>query len=374
MKKILYTVALFLAASAVQAQAPIKHTQQEFADVTLLGDGMMLYTQKEDQGQYLYRETAQGGQPQKDAQLNAGTINAVVGNNPATGELYVYQQSGRRHKRIALYKYENGSFVKTGELEAPRFQNHSPNLGMYLSPDKQQLIISGELSKSEGYDDLYVSQWQNGKWSKPKSLGGNVNSRKAEFAPFVENDSLYFSRREGEAAYVYAVAIKDGAATAAPVKLGAPINQQNAFNAYYKKAGERELWVTARSGDYFAYLNEPAPVVAEAPVVEEEVTPAAPMAQTLYFGFNEVYMGTQAEEQLRAFLEAQQPGTTVAVKGFSDAKGPVKGREKVSRQRAAFVKWYIDNKFADKNFTVETSHQVLREISEQGRRVELNIK
>lgn len=373
MKKVIYTMALFLAASAAQAQAPIKHTQDEFVDVTMLSDDLFLYTKKETQGQYLYRE-AKGSEPVKDAQLNAGTINAVVGNNPATGELYVYQQSSRRDKRIAVYKYEGGGFTKTEELEVPRFRNNSENLGMYLSGDRSQLIISGELSKSEGYDDLYLSQRQDGKWSKPVKMGGSVNSRQAEFAPFIASDSLFFSRKEGNAAYVYAVPVRDGQPAGEPTRLDGAVNQQDAFNAYYKRVGERELWVSSRAGDYFAYMNGPAPAVAEAPVVKEEETPAAPMAQTLYFGFNEVYMGTDAEQQLKAFLEAQQPGTTVAVKGFSDAKGPVKGREKVSRQRAAFVAWYIQDKFSEKNFTVETASQVLDTVSEQDRRVELQVK
>ncbi|MCJ8166672.1 hypothetical protein MKJ04_17635 [Pontibacter sp. E15-1] len=370
-------MALFLAASAAQAQAPIKHTQEAFADVTMLGDDLLLYTKKESQGQYLYRE-AKGKQAIKDTQLNAGTINAVVGNNPATGELYVYQQRGRRDKHIAVYKYENGDFTKTDELEVPRFRNNSENLGMFLTEDRNQLIISGELSKSEGYDDLYLSQRQDGKWGKPVKMSGSVNSRQAEFAPYLTADSLFFSRKQGNAAYVYAVPMKDGQPVGEPMKLEGAVNEQDAFNAYYKKAGERELWVSSRAGDYFAYLNEPAPAKEEVVVAEQveaaPAKPAAPTAQNLYFGFNEVYMGTAAEQQLKAFLEVQQPGASLSVKGFSDAKGPAKGRQKVSSQRAAFVQWYILNKFGEKNFTVKTSHQVLDTVTEEGRRVELQVK
>jgi len=377
MKKIFYTVALFLAASAAQAQAPIKQSKEQIADVTLLSGDLLIYTKKEDQGQYVYREVRGSGKAEKDLLLSSGTVNAVIGTNAAGKELYVYQQSGRRDRRISVYKYEGGNFSKIEERLVPRFANHSQNLGMHLTADKNQLFISGELARTKGYDDLYLSVWENGKWSKPKNMAGAVNKRQAEFAPFVSGDSLYFSRKQGEAAYVYAVPLKNGEAVGEPVRLDSSVNRESAFNAYYKKAGERELWVTVSNSGYAAYINVPPveqpPVVEPAPEAVAEV-PAAPATQQLYFGFNEVYMNSGAEQQLREFLEAQQPSATILVSGYSDGAGSLAGREKVSSQRAAFVKWYISNKFQSKNFTVDTSSRVLEERGEVARRVELQVR
>ncbi|ARS36099.1 OmpA family protein [Pontibacter actiniarum] len=393
MKRAIYTITLLLAAASAQAQTPIKQAREEIADVTLLGEHLLIYTKKEDQGQYLYREEKGSGHAEKDPQLNAGTVNTAVGTNAAGNELYVYQQSGRRSGRIAVYRLENGAFTKTEERKAPRFLNHSPNLGMHLSEDRKRLLITAELAKSEGYDDLYLSEWQNGRWSKPKNLGKEVNSRAAEFAPYVSGDSLFFSRKQGEAAYVYTVPLREGGTPAGePVKLKGQVNREGAFNAYYKKAGEQELWVSAAADSYVAYLTEkeaPKAEPSEEPAAETvaaagpavasgTATAAGPVSEDavlqLTYGFNQVYMNEESEKQLRSFLEALPNGAAIFVEGFSDAQGPEAGKVSVSRQRAAFVKWYILNKFNHKSFKTKTGSEVLQQVGEQARRVELKVQ
>jgi len=61
-----------------------------------------------------------------------------------------------------------------------------------LSEDGKTLYFSSNMGKTGGYD-LYVSHNNNGKWSTPKNLGGNINTPGNEISPFEENGVLYFS-------------------------------------------------------------------------------------------------------------------------------------------------------------------------------------
>ena len=57
MKKIIYTIAFLLATGTVaQAQVELKQTKSELADFILLEDDLLVYTLKEEQGQFIYSE------------------------------------------------------------------------------------------------------------------------------------------------------------------------------------------------------------------------------------------------------------------------------------------------------------------------------
>ena len=177
MKKVIYTVGVILVALTTgQAQTKLLETADEMAGVALLGEDLMLITKKEAGGQYLY--TAHRGKPdaaQRVLTLNAGQINAVIGGNLADGEVFVYHKSGRRDEKISVYTWQNGEFMKGAELPVPRIRNHSYNLGMFLTEDQQRLFIAAELAGSQGYDDLYLSEWNGKTWSKPRNLDKEVN-------------------------------------------------------------------------------------------------------------------------------------------------------------------------------------------------------
>lgn len=426
MKKTIYSAVLVLAAITARAQTPVLETREPLADAILIRDDLMVYTKKEALGQFLYRADKSSGQLVRDTQLNAGAINAVVGTDPATGEFYVYQQTGPKAGRIAIYLPAEDGFTKTGELPVPRLKNNSQQLGMHLTSDRQRLYLSAELGKSEGYEDLYLSQWQNGRWTKPQPMAKTVNTRSPEFAPFVAEGTLYFSRKEGQAAYTYAVALEDGKPKGEPVRLPAPKNQDGAFQASYRRVGERELWISGKDGLQTVYLLGPsleaganpltdaAAAVAPAPEQNvprsestEEVTPPtlastaaahdkAPLVpespaaretapgsdtiaevfegQQLYYDLNQVFMGPAEERALRNFLQNLPSAASITITGYSDAIGSTSAKERVSRQRAAFVKGYIAQHFAGRRFTLVTKHQVLTERGKSARRVDLQVR
>lgn len=391
MKKIVYTVAFLLAITWVEANAQtrIKESNKEIADLVLFQDKLLIYTQKDPDGQYLYTERkGQGGTPQKDIALNAGIINSLIGANQATGEVYVYQKAGRNEEKLAVYRWEGESFSKTEERPLPRMRNQSYNLGMFLTEEKDALYISAELGRSKGYDDLYVSRWENGRWTKPRNLGSAVNTRDMEFAPHVANDSLYFSRKQGDQAYVYAVALGPGSSE--PVRVKGQINQEESFSAYYKQVDEQDLWISRAPGNtpYIAYLSgkeEAEPVLAgveiDEPVMvaKEEVKPAQPAAkfnlaspdQRFFFDLDVTFLSKADVAVMEQFLGQQPAGSALLIKGYSDKIGSDQAKQSVSQKRATNLKWYIDRYHADRQFTVEVQHEVLQEKGRNQRKTEI---
>lgn len=382
MRKVIYTIAISLSSFAVaNGQTAIRETRDNIADLFMAGGNLMVYTVKEQDGQYLYTERiGDKASFRKDPALNGGAVNSVIGASASGDELYVYQKTGRREGRIAIYRLVDGDFQKTGEKPFPTLRNHSYNLGAYLSPNQSTLLISADLGKTEGYDDLYLSKWENGGWSDPVGLGTPPNTREAEFAPFVANDSLFFSRKSGGEAFVFSLPMGGGSGPSGePVRMGSRVNKENSFNSAYKRVGGAEMWITrGNDGTYTAFLNrpEPEPVVSPEPgpqpVVEATPEPA-PTELTLSYDFNRVYMSGEEEAALDGFLSKQEDGATLLVKGYSDSKGPAKGRTNVARQRATLLRLYIGMKHGQRNFTVQTDSEVLDTEGPQGRKVELKV-
>ncbi|WP_207434258.1 hypothetical protein [Sabulibacter ruber] len=381
MKKTIYTIALLLSTAAVtHAQTPIKETREKLADVFLVGQDLVLYTVKTQEGQLIYSEKRSDQSYRKETALNAGAVNGIIGANAAGDEVYVYQKTSPTKEKIAIYRWNGADFQKTGEKPFPKLTNHSYNLGAYLSPDQSTLLLTADLRKTKGYEDLYLSKWENGKWSKPANLDVPVNTREAEFSPYVVNDSLYFSQRTGEQAFVHSLPLgKDGKTTGQPTKVGNVVNKENAFTSAYKRLGKNEMWISRTpDGLYTAYLTgqakmQEAPVVAQQPTEVAPATAPAPTEVTLAYGFNEVYLSIGQTAAFDAFLSQQPDNASLWVKGYSDNVGPDKGKKQVARLRAELLKKYIQLYHGKRNFKVETSNDVLGGEGQEYRKVEVHL-
>jgi outer membrane protein OmpA-like peptidoglycan-associated protein len=384
MKKILYTIAILLSTWTVtKAQTAVRETKDNLADFSLIGGDLLVYTIKENNGQFLYTEKrGDHASYHKEVQLNGGGVNALIGSNAAGDELYVYQKVNRKQERIAIYHWDGTSFQKTGEKPFPKFRNHSYNMGAHLSADQNTLIITAGLRKTKGYDDLYLSKWENGKWSKPANFDKPVNTRESEFAPFVVNDSLFFTQKSGDNGYVFSVPMSASKPNGLPTKVTSLINKENAFNAGYKRIGEKQMWITRTpDGVHTAYILEPAPIVVP-PVVEPKPElvaaptpqPEAPVAKEMAVNYdlNEVFMSSADAASLDAFLALQPTGATIWLKGYSDSIGPDKAKRSVARKRAEFLKKYVERYHKDRQFKIETSSDVLGTAGRDSRKVEIH--
>ncbi len=105
-------------------------------------------------------------------------------------------------------------------------------LSAFLSNNGKVLLISMSEKKNSKEDDLYISLLdKSGKWSKPESLGADINTSNIEAAPFLasDNTTLYFaSDRKGGAGgldiWVSKRKNKTWTSWSEPVNLGEKIN------------------------------------------------------------------------------------------------------------------------------------------------------
>jgi len=110
----------------------------------------------------------------------------------------------------------------------------------FLSADGKVLIMSFSEKKNSKEDDLYVSfRMKDGSWSKPITLGPDVNTKFTETTPFLAADgaTLYFSsNREGgqgsNDVYVCKRVDKTWKRWSKPQNLGPKINTDG-YDAYY---------------------------------------------------------------------------------------------------------------------------------------------
>ncbi|WP_420575921.1 OmpA family protein [Ekhidna sp.] len=97
-----------------------------------------------------------------------------------------------------------------------------------LSADGKTLYFSSNRRGGFGGRDLWVSENRNGKWSEPRNLGKEINTRKDETTPFIHTNgvSLYFSGNgyPGMGGYDLYLVQKEDTTWSKPQNLGYPIN------------------------------------------------------------------------------------------------------------------------------------------------------
>lgn len=120
---------------------------------------------------------------------------ACIGDDGAT--LYIFNTA--RRPKFPLYQtteVEAGEFSKLQPVLVKDFYNLNIYQDFFVSEKFGVMILAIERKDTKGDQDLYVSFRQpDGTYSEPKHMGASINSRKAEFAPFIGpfGKRLYFA-------------------------------------------------------------------------------------------------------------------------------------------------------------------------------------
>lgn len=63
-----------------------------------------------------------------------------------------------------------------------------------LTPDNNAMYFTSDMPGGYGGTDIYMSTFMNGRWSKPKNLGPDINTKGNEMFPYIDkNNDLYFA-------------------------------------------------------------------------------------------------------------------------------------------------------------------------------------
>jgi Tol biopolymer transport system component len=108
----------------------------------------------------------------------------------------------------------------------------------------------------EYYDDIYSSQYDLNKWSKPKKMGFKINTGNSEILGCISSDGnqFYFSRQMRETYDIYVSNLSKKNKWTVPQKLGQDINTKyNELYAFITSDGNTMLFASDKPGGYGGY-------------------------------------------------------------------------------------------------------------------------
>ncbi len=101
------------------------------------------------------------------------------------------QREGPGTNNIYRSEYVDGRYskaVKLGDAINTEHREFDP----YVSPDESFLIFTSSRPEGFGSGDLYISfKDQEGNWTKAKNLGDKINTRGSEYCPMISPDGKY---------------------------------------------------------------------------------------------------------------------------------------------------------------------------------------
>ncbi len=140
------------------------------------------------------------------APLNDNLSNGICSISPDGNSILVingYGPYGKVSPGVSISTKTASGWSKPRKIEILDFENKSKYQDFYLSPDQEHIILAIENDESHGDQDLFISNKTGpNQYSKPKNMGGIINTAKAEFSPFLSLDgrTLYFAS-EGHGGY-----------------------------------------------------------------------------------------------------------------------------------------------------------------------------
>ncbi len=96
---------------------------------------------------------------------------------------------------IAFSIREGDAWSKPAPVSVDYLLNKSAHQSGSISADGSIMLLSLQSYASRGEEDIYISRYQDGRWTQPVNLGSAINTNQQEMTPYLSPDkkSLYFS-------------------------------------------------------------------------------------------------------------------------------------------------------------------------------------
>lgn len=143
-----------------------------------------------------------------------------------------------------------------------------------ICENNTRLFFISDIPEGNGGTDIYISDFENGEWSKPKNLGSKINTSGNEVFPFYHsNGRLYFSSDQHRSTggldifYTY----RENGEWQKPVKLGEPFNSKSDDFAYISDTLEETGYFCSNRNatDDIYFFRSTFPDFGECPDFEE---------------------------------------------------------------------------------------------------------
>ncbi|QCK15492.1 OmpA family protein [Mangrovivirga cuniculi] len=156
------------------------------------------------------------------------------------------------------FKQKDGKWSQPEDIKIYSYYNNSIYADFHMAPNNRTLLMAIERNDSRGDQDLYVSfVLDNGQWSPPLHMGDIINSKGAEFSPYLSSDgkTLYFASTGhngyGESDIYYTKRLDDTwTKWSAPVNMGPQVNSPG-WEAYYSisNISDYAYFISGKSAD-----------------------------------------------------------------------------------------------------------------------------
>lgn len=139
------------------------------------------------------------------------------------------------------------------DITAFPFNDHSHSTGHpWVSNNGRILYFSSNRPGGYGGADIYVSYWQNNKWTEPKNLGNVINTPGDEFYPFLFKDSVMVFASNGHGGFGgldnFVSRFENNSFTA-PANMSFPINSNmDDFALIIDNSGRHGMFSSNRDG------------------------------------------------------------------------------------------------------------------------------
>ncbi|WP_317899956.1 hypothetical protein [Aurantibacillus circumpalustris] len=197
-------------------------------------------------------------------ELNTNTHDAAVSLNADATELFVYRNRGEGKGDLYLSELNGDKWTKPTlqiKLNSPEWDGSA-----CFIPNEEKIIFASERKGGYGGKDLYYAERiKDNMWANITNLGPEINSKYDEDAPFVTSDSriLFFSSNNKNSLGGYDIFRSDfiNGDWQSPYNLGQPINTTNDDNYFTVAADGKTAYYSSQKkggdGGQDVYKVEP---------------------------------------------------------------------------------------------------------------------
>jgi len=110
------------------------------------------------------------------------------------GNIYFFskRKDGIGREDIYMSRFVNGIYSKPTNL-GNRINTKYDEIDPFIAPDESYIIFLRRSDEGYGGVDLYISfKTKDGVWTESKNMGSKINSEASEFCPTVSPDGKYF--------------------------------------------------------------------------------------------------------------------------------------------------------------------------------------
>lgn len=276
--------------------------------------------------------------------INNKNNNSVIGQSKDGKILYLLNiYSKGSYMDYGISSWDITSTAPPVEMDIPALNIQGNYYGFYMHPDGELLLISAEMERSKGQEDIYIAvKDTNGVWQKPINAGGAINSSGFELSPYISDDfqTLYFSSSgrggSGDADIFMSTRRNEKWNSWRPAKnMGKTINSKG-FDAYFTITDGQAYFCSNResglSDIYYSRI-----------ISNEELISMIPDPSEVFFSLNSYIINAESKPLLDDLVNLlkEKEDLKVVVCGYTCRLGNELDNLKLAELRAGSVSDYL---------------------------------